>query len=139
MQAYSEDLRERVLRATQRGESAIAIAERFEVSRQWVYQVQNRFKQEGIRHSFQIGGHRTSRLAPMEQQIRSWIQKKPDMTLLEMCERLSLHGLSIKASALWHQLNKWGLSFKKNAARQRTRARRHSNCPASVDSKPASA
>ena len=39
MQAYSQDLRDRVLGALERGESPTAIAERFEVSRVWVYQV----------------------------------------------------------------------------------------------------
>ena len=36
MQAYSQDLRERVLRAVERGESPTEIARRFEVSRVWV-------------------------------------------------------------------------------------------------------
>jgi transposase len=33
-------------------------------------------------------------------------------------------GIELKIPALWHQLNKWGLSFKKNSARQRAGARR---------------
>ena len=38
---------------------------------------------------------------------------------------------AVKAAALWHQLDKWGLSFKKNAARQRARsARRTAGAPA---------
>ena len=38
MQAYSQDLRERVLRALARGDRPTEIARRFEVSRVWVYQ-----------------------------------------------------------------------------------------------------
>ncbi len=38
MQAYSQDLRERVLRALDRGERPTEMARRFEVSRVWVYQ-----------------------------------------------------------------------------------------------------
>lgn len=30
-----------------------------------------------------------------------------------MCERLAVQGIQIKAPALWHQLDKWGLSFLK--------------------------
>jgi transposase len=30
-----------------------------------------------------------------------------------MCARLAELGVQIKVSALWHQLNKWGLIFKK--------------------------
>ena len=49
MDAYSQDLRDRVLRALERGERPTAIADRFEVSRVWVYQVRNRLTQTGQR------------------------------------------------------------------------------------------
>lgn len=123
MQAYSQDLRERVLRAIERGDRPVSIARRFEVSRVWVYQVKGRFKREGLRHSFQIGGRRKSRLAPLEDQIRAWIKEEADITLSELCERISKQGVDIKIPALWHQLNKWELSFKKNSTRQRASAR----------------
>ena len=123
MHAYSQDLRDRVLGALARGERPSAIARRYEVSRMWVYQVRQRFDQGGERCSRPIRGHRISRVAALEGQIRGWIKAEPDLTLVQMCERLSEQGVSIKPSALWHQLNKWQLSFKKNPARQRARAR----------------
>lgn len=122
MHAYSQDLRERVLRALERGDRPIEIARRFEVSRFWVYQVRDRFRKEGIRHSLRQGGYRVSRIAHMEETIRCWIAAEADLTLAELCERLAKEGIAIKVSALWHQLNKWKLSFKKNSARQRARA-----------------
>jgi transposase len=112
MQAYSQDLRDRVLSAIERGDRPTDIARRYEVSRGWVYQVNARLE-EGVGHSFQIGGHRKSCLAPVEPMLREWIKDRADLTLREMCERLAEHGITIKAPALWHQLNKWGLSFKK--------------------------
>ncbi len=124
MEAYSQDLRERVLRALERGEGPSDIARRFEVSRVWVYQVRNRLREKGSRNSLPIGGHRQSRIAHLEQTLRSWIKTEVDLTLAEMCERLASLGVQIKAPALWHQLDKWNLSFKKNPARQRARARR---------------
>ena len=123
MRAYSQDLRDRVLGALERGERLCDIARRYEVSRMWVYQVRKRFAQTGERCSRQVGGHNVSRLAPWEGTIRDWIAAEPDLTLAQLCEHLDSHGVSIKSSALWHQLNKWRLSFKKNPARQRTRAR----------------
>ncbi len=66
MQAYSQDLRERVLRALARGDRPTEIARRFEVSRVWVYQVRDRERETGVRSSFQIGGHRRSRLAEID-------------------------------------------------------------------------
>jgi hypothetical protein len=50
-------------------------------------------------------------------------RKEPDLSLAELCERLAKQGVSIKTGALWHQLNKWNLTFKKNPARQRARTR----------------
>jgi len=66
MQSYSQDLRDRVLRALARGEGPSAIARRFEVSRFYVYQVRDREQETGVRTSFQIGGHRRSRLQEAE-------------------------------------------------------------------------
>ena len=123
MQSYSQDLRERVLWALGRGERPTTIARRLEVSRVWVYQVRDREQKTGSRSSFQIGGHRRSCVAEMEPQLRAWIDREPDLVLTELCERLAKQGISIKPGALWHQLNKWNLTFKKNPARQRARAR----------------
>ncbi len=123
MHSYSQDLRERVLRALDRGERPSEIARRFEVSRVWVYQVRDRLRQTGERSSYPIGGHRRSRLAGLESVLRGWIEAEPDLTLAEMQHRLRQRDVAIKVGALWHQLNKWNLSFKKNPARQRARAR----------------
>lgn len=121
MQAYSQDLRERVLRAIDRGDRPTEIARRFEVSRVWVYQVRGRLQQTGGRGSFQIGGHRRSRLAEFEPLLRGWIRAQPGLTLAEMRQRLAAQGVSVKIGALWHQLNRWNLTFKKNSSRQRAR------------------
>jgi transposase len=123
MQSYSQDLRDRVLRALARGEGPSAIARRFEVSRFYVYQVRDREQETGVRSSFQIGGHRRSRLEAAEPALRGWIAAEPGLTLAELQERLAAQGIAIRIGALWHQLNRWNLTFKKNPARQRARAR----------------
>lgn len=46
MHAYSQDLRDRVLGALERGERPSAIARRLEVSRVWVYQIRERYLHE---------------------------------------------------------------------------------------------
>ena len=140
MRAYSQDLRERVLRALERGERPAQIARRFEVSRVWVYQVRDRWRRDGSRSSLRIGGHRRSCLAGMETQIRAWIEAKVDLTLAEICQRLATEaGIQIKPPALWHQLNKWNLTFKKNPARQRARSSRRADGAPGVAPKPVSA
>ena len=123
MQSYSQDLRERVLRALARGDGPSAIARRFEVSRFYVYQVREREQETGVRTSFPMGGHRRSRLEAAEPALRGWIAAEPGLTLAELQERLAAQGMAIRIGALWHQLNKWNLTFKKNPARQRARAR----------------
>ena len=125
MQSYSQDLRDRVIRALARGDGVVEIAKRLEVSRPWIYLVKKRFEENGSRSSLPQGGNRVSRIAPVEGLIRDWIAKQPDLTLAELCDRLAKElGIALKEPALWHQLNKWGLSFKKNSARQRAGARR---------------
>lgn len=113
MQAYSQDLRDRVLGALEHGDRPAAIARRFEVSRVYVYDVKRRLA-KGQRTSQPQGGHRISRLAVHESKIRSWIDAQPDLTLQEIAERLEHEvGLRLTKAAIWYQLNRWGLSFKK--------------------------
>lgn len=125
MKAYSQDLRDRVIRALDRGDRPADIARRFEVSRVFVYEVKRRLERTGQRTSQPVGGKRVSKLAPLEQTIRGWIEAKPDLTLEELSERLQRHAdVKLTLPAIWHQLNRWGLSFKKNSTRRRARASR---------------
>jgi transposase len=133
MHSYSQDLRDRVLWALGRGEGPSSIARRLEVSRVWVCQVRDRERKTGRRTSFQIGGHRRSRVAEMKSTLCAWIEREPDLSLAELCGRLAKQGVSIKIGALWHQLNKWNLTFKKNPARQRARTRGRATSAARVD------
>lgn len=137
MQSYSQDLRDRVLRALERGDRPTKIAARFEVSREWVYDVKNRWEKEGLRHCLPVGGYRVSRVAEKEALIRSWIKEQADLTLTEMSQRLTEHGVTITPSALWYQLDKWHLSFKKNPTRQRARTRRRAIEARRMERKPA--
>jgi transposase len=95
--------------------------------------VRDRLQDRGERGSFQIGGHRRSRLAEFQPMLRGWIEAEPDLTLVEMQERLAKQGVAIKIGALWHQLNRWKLTFKKNSARQRARARGGAGSAAGVE------
>jgi transposase len=137
MAAYSQDLRDRVLRGLARGERPVDIARRLEVTRVWVYQVKARYETHGERCSLTIGGYRRSRLTDKEALLREWLKNEPALTLAEMCERLAKQGVSIKVPALWHQLNKWGLTLKKNAARQRAGTRRRTGGTAGMEGKSA--
>jgi transposase len=90
----------------------------------WVYQVRHRYEQEGNRRSLRQGGYRVSRIAHLEETIRGWLAEKENLTLAEIRQRLSGLGITIREAAIWTQLDKWGLSYKKNAARRRASAQR---------------
>jgi transposase len=123
MRAYSQDLRDRVLQALGRGEGPSAIARRLEVSRFWVYQVRDRLVMDGERSSRRVGGYRRSVLADQEATLREWLAADPGLTLEALCARLASDlQIRLKVGGLWKQLHKWGLSLKKNPARQRARA-----------------
>lgn len=130
MRPYPQAFRDRVLAALGRGEKVSQIARRLEVSRQFVYDVRDRLVMDNQRSSHRVGGYRQSVVSPLQSTIRDWIRAEPDVTLAELCERLSRKGIALKVPALWHQLNQWGLSLKKNPARQRARARRRATSTA---------
>lgn len=124
MVVYSQDLRDRVLGACERGEPVSQIAQRLEVSQSWIRGVYRRFRETGERTARQVGGYRKPCLASWEGTIRSWLEEQADLTLEEMVERLRENGIEIVVSTLWYQLERWGVSFKKKPARPRTRTPR---------------
>lgn len=70
MSAYSQDLRERALKAYERGEAVSDIAKRLEVSQNWVRSVFHRFKETGERTAHRVGGYRVSGLKGWEETIK---------------------------------------------------------------------
>jgi transposase len=99
----------------------------------------DRYEQSGERGARRLGGYRRSRVAALEPQVRAWLHERVDLTLAELSARLAQHGVVIKTTALWRQLNKWGLTFKKNSARQRAVARRRAGRAARMAGQPARA
>jgi transposase len=121
MQAYSQERRDEVLRALEQGLRPNEIAEQLKVSRAWVYNVQKRYRDTGARDIRRIGGYRRSKLAQLESRISAWFRSQPNWTVAKIQELLADEGISIKTGALWHQLDKWGLTLQKNAVRRHAR------------------
>lgn len=123
MRAFGEDIRERVLNALERGQTAAQVAKRYELSKRTVERWRTRCEKEGERTSRQIGGHLISRLAQHEEALREWIRTEPGLTLEQLTERLQeQREVGIGVARLGRFLNQIGLRFKKNAAGQRTRS-----------------
>jgi transposase len=122
MQAYPQLLRNQVLRALEQGLLPSEIAGHLKVSRAWIYKVKKRYRDTGVRGIQRIGGYRRSKLAQWEFKIRAWIGSAPNRTVAQIQKHLALEGISVKTGALWHQLDKWGLTLQKNAVRRHARA-----------------
>ena len=122
MKSYSVDLRERIVAARVRGDSAAEVAQRFGVSKRSVERYWNLQQQNGSVAGKRCGGYRRSVLEGHDERLRRWIEKEPGLTLAQLGERIrkQLHK-SLGTTALWHRLERLGLSYKKNAARRRAR------------------
>jgi transposase len=122
MKPLSEDLRQRIVRAREQGEGTGEVCRRFGVSRRSVERFWNQYRRRGHCHPKQIGGYRRSRLAGHDQRVRAWINAQPDLTLAQLRARCREHlGVRLGNTALWHRLERLGLTYKKNDARRRAR------------------
>ena len=81
---YSQDLRDRVIDAVERGEmSRRAAARRYAIS-----ESVERVERDGSREPVGHGGHRASKLMPHRDFLEAARSEKPDITLQTLCDRL---------------------------------------------------
>lgn len=115
---YSNDLRRKLLEAHVRGEGSLShLADRFAVSAGWAKKISAVFHTTG-KMERPPGGRRgpTSKVtAEVEQDLRNWISRQPDLTLAELQERLrKQRRLAISVGRLWTALRQMGLRLKKS-------------------------
>lgn len=120
MRPLSEDLRQRIIEARSKGAGTGEVCQRFRVSRKSVERFWNQHRQSGHCRPKQMGGYKKSRLKPHEKKLKRWIAQQPDLTLVELQQRCQTQlDVRIGLTALWHRLDRLGLSYKKNDARRR--------------------
>ena len=114
MRPLSQDLRLRIVAARERGEGTGEVCRRFGVSRKSVERFWKQHCLTGACTPKQIGGYRRSRLEKHDRTLRRWIAAQADLTLGQLQQRCreQLH-VSIGITALWHRLERLGLSYKK--------------------------
>lgn len=123
MRPLSQDLRQRIVAARAEGAGTGEVCQRFGVSRKSVERFWNLHRASGHCRPKQIGGYRQSRLKKHEKRLRRWIARQPDLTLVELQQRCQKElAVQLGLTALWHRLDRWGLSYKKNDARRRASA-----------------
>jgi transposase len=92
----------------------VEVSERFRVGRRTVARPFGQYEQSGDLSPKQIGGYRRSRLADHAKVLGRWIDKKADVTLVQLQERCRKKlGVKVGVNALWHQLRRMGLSSRK--------------------------
>lgn len=106
--AYSQDLRDRVLRAYERGMATAQIAHVFDVSPAWARRVKQRLREHGEAAPRKVGSPGVCKID--RQRLAELVHEQPDATLRELRERL---GVVCAESAVCRALKKLGFSFKK--------------------------
>ena len=117
MAPYSMDLRERVVRAWDASGDADDIAETFGVSRAWVHRLVQRRRETGSLAPRKQTKFRGRVLAGHEMRLAALITARPDATLAELREALPT---TAALSTLWLEIDRLGLTVKKNRTRRRT-------------------
>ena len=106
--AYSQDLRDRVLAAYDRGMATKQISEVFQVCPAWARRVKQRRRERGETTARPQGGARRIKIDP--DRLAALVKEHPDATLKELRERL---GVVCAESAICMALQRLKLSFKK--------------------------
>ena len=117
--AYSIDLRERVLKAWETSGDADAVAATFGVCRAWVHRLAQRHRENGSIAPRKQTKFRSRVLAGQEERLKALVNAMPDATLAELREALPT---TAALSTLWLELDRLGLTFKKNGTRRRAAA-----------------
>jgi transposase len=123
MATLSLDLRERIVRAYDKGEGTREeIAQRFSVSLGMVKKLLQQRRQTGcIKPRHHLAGRKKLIVATHRIAIRQHLKRKPDMTLAELREALSLE---CTLPAIHYVLVDMGLTYKKDTPRRRAGPRR---------------
>ncbi len=106
--AYSQDLRNRVIAARDRGLATAQVADLFNVSRSWVRRVMQRQREHGQTHPRPRGGVTVVKIDL--DRLRQLVEQQPDATIKQLHQRL---GIACSESAVGMALQRLGLSFKK--------------------------
>ena len=87
MKTYSKEFRERVIKAIERGETPLSIAERLEVCFSWVYKLLKRYRTTGSYEPLPFKGGVKPKLSESDLEfLRQTVQQHPDATLEELKE-----------------------------------------------------
>jgi transposase len=112
MEAYSLDLRKRVLGACDAGKGTKEVARLFEVSPAWVRRLKQRRRELNTISPLPRKNGPNPKLTPQHRaRLREAVEAQPDITLVELKHKLKL---SASVPTICRTLRALGLSFKKS-------------------------
>ena len=119
MKAYSDDLREKVLKALEKGQMPKDVAVRFDVSISWVYKIKKRFEVTGNYQALHRSGRPRKYSEDDVRKISEIVKKKPSATLKEIRQLVNFRvGITTIHRILRDILN---FTYKKSPLRSRTK------------------
>jgi len=122
MAALGIELRERVLRAWDAGESQQDVALRFEVSVRWIQKIARQRRETGnLAPQSPSGGRRRIVCGELEEQLKAQVVKTPDATLEELKKACAIPGCLMN---VFRALARLKITYKKNVDRRRAASTR---------------
>ena len=112
---YSEDLRERVIGASQDCATIPEIAEQLGVSISSVVRFRRLHRETGSISPAKFGGYKGYALASHEGLVRQLVAEQPDITLAELKAVLATEKVTVGQSSISRFLHHLNLRFKKKA------------------------
>jgi transposase len=125
MDAYSMDLRQRVIAACDAGKQTKEVARTFDVSPAWVRRLKQHRRERGDIVARTGGGSRGRKID--RQRLAELVLQQPDATLAELRDRL---GVNVTLWAICKALRELKLTFKKSRSTPPNRIGRTSPKPA---------
>jgi putative transposase len=98
----SQDLRRRIVQVVRNGSSIRQAAARFEVSPSAAVKLMRRVRETGSIKPARIGGHRRPVLEPHRDLLRTLVNTKAEITLVEIQAELQARGIVIQALSTIH-------------------------------------
>ena len=131
---YSQDLRDRVIDAVERGKmSRRAAGRHYAISESVAIKWVERVERHGSREAVGPGGHRASKLMPHREFLEAARTEKSDITLQALCDRLSAErGIKADTSMMSRFFRKIGVTFKKDPRRARAGSPGHRPPPGAL-------
>ena len=125
MKPYSQDLRERVIAALEAGTTQAEVAAQFDIHKSTLEKWWYRWRDTGSCEASPGNPGPKRKLRAAESLIRAEVQKHPDISLAELCERVAeAKGIQASESMMCRELQILNLPLKKSRSTTASARRR---------------